>query len=88
MQDADADEIVEDDADVDFWENTDRHVVNYSDEVSDGEEAVEKYEMLIARFERLFEYDARRDAGAVMFYHRNGKMCGYFDYELFIGYYL
>jgi len=64
------------------WINSRVKNVDYSDGW-DGEDC----DALIARYEReLAAFDASEDVGAVMVYWRAGVLCGFFDYELAVGY--
>ena len=71
----------------DYFVNSKQYNVDYSDEVKTREDDENKQEMLHDRVESLCNYDTSRDVGAVMIYYRDGKICGFFDYERFVGRY-
>jgi len=68
------------------WVNSREVNVDWSHAADTPEAYDEKWAQLIERFESLFQFDDCEDVGAVMIYRRAGEVCGFFDYELLVGY--
>ena len=72
-----------------FWVNNTAHNVDNNDEmdmIDDRKERDVKLAQLIERFEDQFDFDEYCDNGGILSYWRASKICGYYDYEYFIGY--